>query len=49
MAVGEEGCNEVKQSRKFLIQVSIIKLQVFTKHSQKQNNQTNETNHPFLD
>jgi len=35
MPLGEEGCNEVKQTRKFLIQVSIIKLQEFVKHSKK--------------
>jgi hypothetical protein len=49
MPLGEEWRNEVKKSRKFLNQVSIIKLQAFIKHSEKQNNQTNKTNHPFLD
>jgi hypothetical protein len=49
MPMAEAWCKEVKQSRKFLIEVSIIKLQAFIKHSKKQNNQTNETNHPFLD
>jgi hypothetical protein len=49
MPLSEARCNEVKQSRKFLIQVSTIKLQAFIKQSKKQNNQTNETNYPFLD